>query len=184
MIQDALRPKPQPHSGLTTVNPWHRALELGTISAPFVVGVATSIVCGGIVGLERQLRGKAVGVRTSILVCMATMIFVQLSMMLAGPGADPTRVLGQVVTGVGFLGAGVILSRGGAITGVTSAAVVWMLAAIGSTIGAGRPAEAFALSIIVVAVLIGMRLLERVFRRLQGGSDEPESEGEPGRDDD
>jgi putative Mg2+ transporter-C (MgtC) family protein len=158
------------------VNPWYFFDQLGSISAPFIVGVITSIVCGGIVGLERQLKGKAVGVRTSILICMATMIFVQLSMLLAvpGPQTDPTRVLGQVVTGVGFLGAGVILSRGGAVTGVTSAAVVWMLAAIGSTIGAGRPAEALALSFIVVFVLIGMRMLERAFLRLRGGSDEPE----------
>jgi putative Mg2+ transporter-C (MgtC) family protein len=87
-------------------------------------------------------------------------------------------VLGQVVTGVGFLGAGVILSKGGAITGVTSAAVVWMLAAIGSTIGAGRPIEAVGLSVSVVAILIGVRRLEGAFKRLGGGSDEPEASEE------
>ena len=79
------------------------------------------------------------------------------------------------MTGVGFLGAGVILSKGGAITGVTSAAVVWMLAAIGSTIGAGRPTEALGLSISVVAILITVRRAEGAFKRLGGGSDEPDS---------
>lgn len=152
--------------------------SLGPIYAGFALEALTSILCGGIVGLERQLRGKAVGIRTSILICLATQVFVRLSILLAGPGADPTRVLGQVVTGVGFLGAGVILARGGNITGVTSAAVVWMLAAIGCTIGAGRAIEAFALALLVVTILIGVRLLESAFKRLRGGSDEPDAESE------
>ncbi len=144
----------------------------------FGVQLATATLCGAIVGIERQLRNKAIGIRTSILICLATQVFVRLSTGLATPDviADPTRVLGQVVTGVGFLGAGVILSRGGAITGVTSAAVVWMLAAIGSTIGAGRPIEAIMLSGAVVGILIGVRALEHVFKRLGGGSDEPDSD--------
>ena len=79
-----------------------------------------------------------------MLICLSTQVFVRLGVTLGGAGTDPSRVLGQVVTGVGFLGAGVILARGGAITGVTSAAVVWVLAAIGSTVGLGRPAEALA----------------------------------------
>ena len=144
----------------------------------FALQLATSIVCGGIVGLERQLRGKAIGIRTSILICLATQVFVRLSVILGGPGVDATRVLGQVVTGVGFLGAGVILARGGAVTGVTSAAVIWMLAAIGSTIGVGRAAEALVLSVLAVAVLTGVRLLESAFKRLRRGSDEPEVESE------
>ena len=143
----------------------------------FSLQIFVAVVCGAIVGIERQLRNKAIGIRTSIMICLATQVFVRLSTQLAEPNvvADPTRVLGQVVTGVGFLGAGVILSKGGAITGVTSAAVVWMLAAIGSTIGAGRPTEALGLSLTVVAILIGVRRLETMFKRLGGGSDEPES---------
>jgi putative Mg2+ transporter-C (MgtC) family protein len=133
-----------------------------------------AVVCGAIVGTERQLRGKAIGIRTSILICLATQVFIRLSTILTVEGSivDPTRVLGQVVTGVGFLGAGVILARGGSITGVTSAAVVWMLAAIGSTIGAGRPLEAFGLATLVVSILIIVRALETAFKRLGGGSDE------------
>ena len=154
-------------------------MMLGMFETSFVIQLAASIACGGIVGLERQLRGKAIGIRASILICLATQVFVRLSVSLQGSGADPTRVLGQVVTGVGFLGAGVILARGGAITGVTSAAVVWVLAGIGSTIGVGRPAEGLALSFLVVAILIGVRVLESGFRRLRGGSDEPEETKEP-----
>ncbi len=140
----------------------------------FSVQLGTAIVCGAIIGFERQLRGKAIGIRTGILICLATQVFVRLSVTLDGSMVDPTRVIGQVVTGVGFLGAGVILARGGAVTGVTSAAVVWMLAAIGSTIGVGRPVEGLVLSIVVVAILIGVRGLESVFKRLRGGSDEPD----------
>jgi putative Mg2+ transporter-C (MgtC) family protein len=147
---------------------------LGMPNSSISIQVGASIICGGIVGLERQLRGKAIGIRTGILICLATQIFVRLSVTLDSSGADPTRVIGQVVTGVGFLGAGVILARGGSVTGVTSAAVVWMLAAIGSTIGVGRPAEGVVLSVLVVAILIGVRLLESGFKRLRGGSDEPD----------
>ena len=139
--------------------------------------LAVSVVCGAIVGIERQLRGKAIGIRTSILICLATQVFIRLSTHLTAEGVfvDPTRVLGQVVTGVGFLGAGVILAKGGSITGVTSAAVVWMLAAIGSTIGAGRPLEALVLAMLVVGILIVVRTMESAFKRLRGGSDEPDA---------
>ncbi len=142
------------------------------------------MVCGGLVGLERQFRGKPIGIRTGILICLATASFVELGVAIQDTRGDPTRVLGQVVTGVGFLGAGVILSRGGEVLGVTSAAVVWLLAAIGSAIGLGRPGEALALALVALGILTGVRLLERAFQRLRGGSDEPEGppEPEPGGD--
>lgn len=136
------------------------------------------MVCGGLVGLERQIRGKPIGIRTGILICLATSTFVEVGVVVQGTRGDPTRVLGQVVTGVGFLGAGVIVARGGEVIGVTSAAVVWLLAAIGSAIGLGRVGEAVALAVVAVAVLTGVRQLERMFRRLRGGSDEPEADAE------
>ncbi len=142
----------------------------------FALPVAVATACGGIVGLERQLRGKAIGIRTSILICLGTQVFVRLGVGLAGDGGDPTRVLGQVVTGIGFLGAGVILARGGTVTGVTSAAVIWVLAAIGSSIGVGRLSEALALLVLTVVILTGVRYLERAFKRLGGGSDEPDDD--------
>jgi len=150
------------------------------LDSSFGIQLAAAVLCGGIVGIERQLRGKAIGIRTGILICLATQVFVRLGITLDDSDVDPTRVIGQVVTGVGFLGAGVILARGGAITGVTSAAVVWMLAAIGSTIGVGRPLEGLVLSLLVVGVLIGVRLLESAFKRLRGRYDEPEDADKPG----
>ena len=82
---------------------------------------------------------------------------------------DPTRVLGQVVTGVGFLGAGVILAREGLVKGVTSAAVIWVLAGIGAMIGFGLFASAVTLSIVTVGILTGVEVLENSVRRLRRG---------------
>jgi putative Mg2+ transporter-C (MgtC) family protein len=128
-----------------------------------------AITCGGLVGLERQLRGKVAGVRTSILICLSTALFVHLGASVAGPEADPARVLGQIVTGVGFLGAGVMLTRDGVVHGVTTAAVIWMLAAIGATIGLGYFAAALALSAVTVAILTGIELLEKRLKALARG---------------
>ena len=125
--------------------------------------VAVSVATGGIMGLERQLRGKPAGIRTSVLICLGTTIFVFLSHQLGGPGTDPTRVLGQVVTGIGFLGGGVMLIREGIVYGVTTAAVIWMLAAVGSMIGLGYFGAAFALALVHVAVLIGVEIFEAHF---------------------
>jgi putative Mg2+ transporter-C (MgtC) family protein len=145
-------------------------------SVDFWLRLGTAILCGGIIGLERQLRGKAAGIRTSILICLGTQLFVALGSSFAGERVDPTRVLGQVVTGIGFVGGGVILAREGAVIGVTSAAVIWMLAALGSLIGLGHLLAAIVLSLITVGLLTGVELLESVFRRLREGATERELE--------
>ncbi len=139
------------------------------LGRPFWTVIGVAIVCGGIVGLERQFRGKPAGVRTSILVCLGTSVFIHLGSAISGEGADPTRVLGQLVTGIGFLGAGVMFSRQGIVTGVTTAAVIWVLAAIGAAIGLGRYAGALALAVVTVTVLVGVELLESSFNRLTRG---------------
>lgn len=126
----------------------------------FWTTVGVAILCGAIVGLERQIRGKAVGIRTSTLICLSTAVFIHLGSVTVGHVGDPTRVLGQLVTGVGFLGAGVMLSREGVVTGVTTAAVIWTQAAIGAAIGLGYLLAAVTLSVITVAILVGEELLE------------------------
>jgi len=132
-------------------------------------GLLTTLACGAIIGLERQLSGKPAGIRTSCLICMGTYIFVGASLGLTGQYGDPSRVVGQVVTGIGFLGAGVILTREGAILGVTSAATIWVLAAIGVMAGLERFSTAIALSLVTILILVGVNLLERSFRFLQRG---------------
>lgn len=141
---------------------------LDPLSLAFWIQVVAASFCGGVLGLERQVRGKPAGIRTSILICLGTQFFVLLGSSFAGE-ADPTRVLGQVVTGIGFLGAGVILTREGLVIGVTSAAVIWMLAALGALIGAGHAGAAVAITPVVLAILLGVERLEGTFRTLRRG---------------
>jgi len=132
-------------------------------------GLLTTFVCGGIVGLERQLSGKPAGIRTSTLICMGTYVFVVVGSAMAGDSGDPSRVIGQVVTGIGFLGAGVILTREGAVLGVTSAATIWVLAAIGVLAGEGRDTAAIVIALLTVGILVGVNILESAFVGLQHG---------------
>lgn len=131
--------------------------------------IGATILCGGIIGLERQLRGKPAGIRTSILICLGTSVFVSLSASLSSQTLDPSRVLGQVVTGIGFIGAGVIMSKEGLVKGVTSAAIIWVLAGIGAAIGLDRTATALAVTFVTVGVLLGVELLESTFKKLRRG---------------
>jgi putative Mg2+ transporter-C (MgtC) family protein len=137
------------------------------LTSQFWIGIGVAVLCGGVVGFERQMRGKPAGIRTNILICLGTTIFVKLSTLFGGQNTDPTRVLGQVVTGIGFLGAGVIIARGGHVKGVTSAAVIWMLAGIGAMIGFGLFVPAIAMAVVTVGILTIIEFLEASFRRLR-----------------
>ena len=136
-------------------------------SFEFWAKIFVSLLCGGIVGLERQIRGKPAGIRTSILICLGTQVFVSHGTSLAA--GDQYRVLAQVVTGIGFLGAGLMISQEGTVRGVTSAAVIWVLAAIGATIGLGRLSEALVLVFVTIGILSGVEYLENSIRRLRSG---------------
>ncbi len=124
------------------------------------LAIATAVFCGFMIGLERQLRGKPVGIRTSSLIILGTYVFLATAFQLHGDAIDPSRVIGQVITGIGFLGAGVMLAKDGAVVGVTSAATIWMLAAIGVIISSGYLFAAIKISILVVGILYGVDLLE------------------------
>jgi putative Mg2+ transporter-C (MgtC) family protein len=142
---------------------------LDPLNLEFWIRVGAAAFCGAVLGLERQVRGKPAGIRTSILICLGTHFFVLLGSTFEGVGADPTRVLGQVVTGIGFLGAGVILTREGLVMGVTSAAVIWMLAALGAMIGVGYTGPAIVVSAVALLALVGVEKLESTFRMLRRG---------------
>lgn len=124
------------------------------------MSVGTALLCGTIVGLERQLRGKPVGIRTATLIIFGTYVFIAASMSVASGMTDPSRIIGQVITGIGFLGAGVMLARKGVVVGVTSAAAIWVLASLGVCIAIGKLLIAIKFSVIVVFVLAGVDLLE------------------------
>lgn len=122
--------------------------------------IGTAVFCGAIIGLERQLRGKPVGIRTSALITLGTYLFLATAFLLHGDGVDHSRVIGQVITGIGFLGAGVMLAKDGAVVGVTSASTIWVLAAIGVVIASNNLLTAIKLSVLVVVILYGIDFLE------------------------
>lgn len=144
----------------------------------------TALLVGLIVGLERQFRGKPVGIRTSTLITLGTYIYTVIGTQFTGQNADPSRIIGQIITGIGFLGAGVMLARDGNVLGVTSAATIWVLAAIGVCIGMDRNGLAIMFSIIVVGVLSGVEVLENYFQILTRGAYERFSDWKGRRHDD
>ncbi|MCQ8876911.1 MgtC/SapB family protein [Pseudoalteromonas shioyasakiensis] len=131
--------------------------------------IGTAAFCGALIGAERQLRGKPVGIRTSVLIILGTYLFLASAFMLHGDVIDHSRVVGQIITGIGFLGAGVMLAKDGAVVGVTSAATIWVLAAIGVMIATEHLAAAIKLSVLVVGILYGVDVLEAQFKSLSKG---------------
>jgi putative Mg2+ transporter-C (MgtC) family protein len=127
------------------------------------LGLATLL--GGAIGLERELGGKPAGLRTNILICIGSVLYTHLSIAMAGSNVDPTRVAGQIVTGVGFIGAGTILHARGAVVGLTSAATIWVVAAIGVALGSGFYLEGVGTTVIVLAVLAGLGRMEKLVER-------------------
>ncbi|OQY24144.1 MAG: hypothetical protein B6I37_03965 [Desulfobacteraceae bacterium 4572_35.2] len=122
--------------------------------------IGAALFCGTIVGLERQVRGKPVGIRTSSLIVLGTYMFIMIGTVVDSDASDPARIMGQVVTGIGFLGAGVMLTRDGVVVGVTSAATIWSLAAIGVCIAVIGELVAIKMAIVVIGILYGVGVLE------------------------
>lgn len=109
-----------------------------------------AFVLGGLIGFERQWRQRTAGLRTNVLVAVGSAAFVDLGARLAGP-ASAANLVAYVVTGIGFLGAGVIMKEGGQVRGINTAATLWASAAVGAFAGGGLPAEAVLVAIFVLA---------------------------------
>ncbi len=121
-----------------------------------------AVILGGAVGLERELKGKPAGLRTNILISIGATLFTVLSIRMTAERGDPGRVAAQILAGVGFIGAGTILHTRGAVTGLTSAATIWVVAAIGMALGTGAYVEAVGSTVLVIVVLTGLASLERL----------------------
>jgi putative Mg2+ transporter-C (MgtC) family protein len=140
--------------------------QLTAIILPFLVRSGAAAICGAIIGLERELKGKAAGFRTNILICLGSSIYMTVGLLLVeatGREFDPTRIAAQVVTGIGFVGAGCIIQAGARVTGLTSAATIWVVASIGLVAGAGFPLLAFMSSWMVVVTLAALGTVEKRF---------------------
>lgn len=133
------------------------------------VQLLLAAVLGGTIGWERELHEKAAGLRTNLLICVGAALFTQLSAHVAGLGslttpADPTRIASQVVSGIGFLGAGAIIQSRARVRGLTTAATIWIVAAIGMGVGAGAYLEAVLATVVVLLTLTALGFLERKIR--------------------
>ncbi|HUT28794.1 MAG TPA: MgtC/SapB family protein [Sedimentisphaerales bacterium] len=130
------------------------------------LAVILAVLFGGAIGLEREISGKAAGLRTNVLICLGAAVFTVISkQMAAGTNASVTRIAAQVVTGVGFLGAGAIIVDRGGIYGLTTAATIWLVASIGVACGARLYALAALATFIALIVLLGLAQLERPLQR-------------------
>jgi putative Mg2+ transporter-C (MgtC) family protein len=127
--------------------------------------IAESMGLGALIGFERQYRSRMAGLRTNALVAVGAALFVLLSAQGFDGHGDPTRVAAQVVSGIGFLGAGVILRDGLSVRGLNTAATLWCAAAVGSLAGAGLHVVAAAGTVAIIAVNVGLRELGRAVDR-------------------
>lgn len=122
--------------------------------------IVLAIIAGGAIGLEREFRDKPAGFRTLIFICLGATLFTIFSRYLGGEG-DATRIAANIVSGVGFLGAGVILRDNGKVVGLTTAATIWLTAGLGMGIGGGQYLLTFSATAIILVVLWIFPRLER-----------------------
>ncbi|HDH57609.1 MAG TPA: MgtC/SapB family protein [Bacteroidetes bacterium] len=127
--------------------------------------ITFSIIAGAAIGLEREIARKQAGLRTMILICLGSTLYMTVSRLAALTAEQPfdvTRVAAQVVTGVGFIGAGAIIQARGHVHGLTTAATIWTVAAIGLIIGAGYPFLGLGVTAIVLFILVLIRKAEDI----------------------
>jgi putative Mg2+ transporter-C (MgtC) family protein len=129
-----------------------------------VISMVMSIICGGIIGFEREYKNKSTGFRTIILITLGSTIFTIVSRH--GVGADD-RISANIITGIGFIGAGVIFKDKMSVLGLTTAAVIWTAAAIGMTTGIGYHSLAFVFTIITLIILVLVDKVEFLIDNLQ-----------------
>ncbi len=140
-----------------------------TLRLDLLIKLLLAVLLGGIIGFEREIAGKPAGLRTNILICIGAALLMDLSLRVGFVDGkrigDPGRIAAQIVSGVGFLGAGTIMQAQGVVTGLTSAATIWVVAAIGMAVGAGYYVEGVGAGLLVTFVLAGLGGLEHWVRR-------------------
>ncbi len=138
---------------------------------------------GAAIGIERELRRKPAGLRTNILIALGAALFTIMSIQIAGSGGTPDRIAAQIVTGIGFLGAGAILRSGHSVHGMTTAATIWVNAAVGIAAGAGQFGTATIATVITLVVLAVLGPLEDYFERRASSHAAAAAAALPDRDD-
>jgi putative Mg2+ transporter-C (MgtC) family protein len=141
------------------------SVAISPLSLELISELGLAILLGGAIGVERELRDKPAGLRTHMLICMGAALFANLASRMTDLGGDPAHLAGPIVAGVGFIGAGPILHQGKSVTGLTTAANIWVVAAIGMMLGFGAYFDATAATVLVVVVLTLLGTAERAITR-------------------
>jgi putative Mg2+ transporter-C (MgtC) family protein len=136
-----------------------------------ILRLLLAVLAGSALGFEREVRNHAAGVRTHALVALGSALFTVAGAygfedILKGPNIDPARVAAQVASGIGFIGAGAIIRNGGSVRGLSTAATLWLGAALGLAAGAGLYVVVVAATVLILAVLVGLLVLERFATRV------------------
>lgn len=150
-------------------------LEMWIEAQPYILRILTAAILGALLGLERDMHGREAGLRTHLLVCAGSAVFMTLSLRISTFGVikevgfqgvtDPGRIAAQIVTGIGFLGAGAIIKDGLSVRGLTTAACLWITCSIGMSAGAGRYILAIATTGIALFSLSTLRYFEKSYKK-------------------
>ncbi len=131
------------------------------LTADDLVKLLLALLIGGCIGWEREYQGKSAGLRTMILICIGSTLFTIFSMKLGAGGHTMDRIASNIITGIGFLGAGIIFKEENRVTGLTTASAIWITAALGMGVGGGYYGIAIAATVIVLMVLLLLVPLQR-----------------------
>lgn len=138
------------------------------LTSDIVIKLSLAVIVGGVLGAEREYRSKSAGFRTLTMICLGATLFTIFSQII-GAGGNPDRIASNIVTGIGFVGAGVIFKGDTAqskVNGITTAAMIWVTAALGMAIGAGYLLISFCASLLILVVLFTFALLENWIDRI------------------
>lgn len=133
----------------------------------FIIRLFAASIAGGALGIERESSNKSAGLRTNMIVSVGASIYVMISTSIleGSTTGDPSRVMGQIVTGIGFLGAGVIMHQGSNVKGLTTAATIWSSAALGCLAGFGMYWELAASTVLIIIINSVLRKIDNRFAK-------------------
>ncbi len=135
------------------------------INVSEIISILAATLCGAVIGLEREVSRKPAGLRTNVLICIGAAVFTIFSNHFAENADSASRITAQIISGIGFLGAGAIIRESGAVQGLTTAATIWLIASIGMACGAGFYMLASIATVLTLIVLFILGILEKQIRK-------------------
>jgi putative Mg2+ transporter-C (MgtC) family protein len=128
-------------------------MDLATFVSDTVLKLVIAAILGGVIGLERELKHKPAGLRTNMFICFGAAMYTLLSFRYSHGAFDPNRIAAQIIPGIGFIGAGAILHSGGSVSGITTAATMFVVASIGMAVGGGEYLSATFATVVILLAL-------------------------------